>query len=47
MAIDRFILRKLDQCREESIRRNLLNLFLIRIEKAWYEEETHRAALLP
>ncbi|GGA38892.1 hypothetical protein [Paenibacillus physcomitrellae] len=45
MAIDRFILRKLEQCEEENIRRNLLNLFLIRIEQAWYKEEAHRTAV--
>ncbi|MBP2001006.1 hypothetical protein J2Z69_002049 [Paenibacillus shirakamiensis] len=44
MAIDRFILTKLARCDEESLRENLLSLFLIRIEKAWYEEEAHRIA---
>lgn len=44
MAIDRFILRKLENC-DESVRRNLLALFLIRVEKAWHEEETHRTAI--
>ncbi|MGM1020132.1 MAG: hypothetical protein ACQEXV_06200 [Bacillota bacterium] len=34
MSIDRFILKKLDNCREEHTRANLLELFRIRIEKA-------------
>ncbi|MGG1619601.1 hypothetical protein ACIFQM_05055 [Paenibacillus sp. NRS-1782] len=34
MSIDRFILKKLDNCREEHTRANLVELFRIRIEKA-------------
>lgn len=34
MSIDRFILRKLDNCRDEHTRHNLLQLFRIRIEQA-------------
>ncbi|GIP21544.1 MULTISPECIES: hypothetical protein [Paenibacillus] len=45
MAIDRFILRKLESCHHESVRRNLLALFLIRVEKAWNKEEAHRTAV--
>ncbi|MDQ0496649.1 hypothetical protein [Paenibacillus brasilensis] len=38
MSIDRFILKKLDNCREEYTRANLLELFRIRIEKAQKKE---------
>ncbi|MEK3786715.1 MULTISPECIES: hypothetical protein [Paenibacillus] len=34
MSIDRFILRKLDNCRDVHTRHNLLQLFRIRIERA-------------
>lgn len=44
MAIDRFILKKLEKCKHELVRRNLLTLFIIRVEKAWHEEEVHRTA---
>ncbi|WP_433943233.1 hypothetical protein [Paenibacillus sp. SN-8-1] len=44
MAIDRFIISKLEKCDHELVRRNLLALFLIRVEKAWHEEEAHRMA---
>ncbi|WP_199909991.1 hypothetical protein [Paenibacillus sp. CAA11] len=44
MAIDRFILRKLENCPHEAMRRNLLYLFMIRIEKAWNKEEAHQTA---
>ncbi|CAH1211276.1 MULTISPECIES: hypothetical protein [Paenibacillus] len=34
MSIDRFILRKLSNCREANTRDNLVRLFLIRIHRA-------------
>ncbi|GAB6931388.1 hypothetical protein JCM10914A_53710 [Paenibacillus sp. JCM 10914] len=37
--IDRFILTKLNNCEERTTRRNLLKLFLIRIERAQIEQE--------
>lgn len=34
MSIDRFIIKKLDNCRDTHTRDNLLQLFRIRIENA-------------
>lgn len=34
MSIERFILRKLSRCREKELRENLLQLLVIRIQKA-------------
>jgi hypothetical protein len=34
MSIDRFILKKLDNCHEERTRLNLVKLFKLRIQKA-------------
>ncbi|MEF2965092.1 hypothetical protein V3851_04545 [Paenibacillus sp. M1] len=45
MAIDRFIIKKIQTCTYEPMRLNLLRLFLIRIEKALHEEEAHKAAV--
>lgn len=39
MSIDRFILKKLNNCQELTTRRNLLKLFRIRIERAQIAEE--------
>ncbi|WHX51620.1 hypothetical protein QNH46_11375 [Paenibacillus woosongensis] len=44
MAIDRFILKKLHSCTYQPMRQNLIRLFLIRIEKAWHEEEALKPA---
>lgn len=44
MAIDRFILKKLQSCTYQPMRQNLIRLFLIRIEKAWHEEEAQKPA---
>jgi len=38
MSIERFILRKLSRCREKELRENLLQLLVIRIQKA--QEQT-------
>lgn len=43
MSIDRFIIKKLDNCDEEHTRRNLVKLFKLRIQKAEKEENrSHR-----
>ncbi|GIP52354.1 MULTISPECIES: hypothetical protein [Paenibacillus] len=42
MAIDRFIIKKIQTCTYEPMRVNLLRLLLIRIEKAMHEEEAHK-----
>ncbi|MEK5027958.1 hypothetical protein NST99_19165 [Paenibacillus sp. FSL L8-0470] len=43
MSIDRFIIKKLDNCHEEQTRRNLVKLFKLRIQKAEKEENrNHR-----
>jgi len=34
MSIDRFIIKKLDNCQEEHTRLNLVKLFKLRIQKA-------------
>lgn len=39
MSIDRFIIKKLDNCHEEHTRRNLVKLFKLRIQKAEIEEK--------
>ena len=39
MAIDRFIIKKIQTCTDEPMRQNLLRLLLIRIQKAINEEE--------
>lgn len=39
MAIDRFLIYKINTCTYEPMRINLLKLLLIRIEKALVEEE--------
>ncbi|WP_197072941.1 hypothetical protein [Paenibacillus sp. FSL R5-0912] len=39
MSIDRFIIKKLDNCHEEHTRRNLVKLFKLRIQKAENEEK--------
>lgn len=41
MSIDRFILKKLDNCHEEHTRRNLVKLFKLRIKKAEKKEKQH------
>ncbi len=38
MSIDRFIIKKLDNCHEEHTRHNLVQLFKLRIQKAEKEE---------
>lgn len=40
MSIDRFIIKKLDDCQEERTRINLLKLFKLRIQKA--EKEANK-----
>ncbi|QSF42745.1 MULTISPECIES: hypothetical protein [Paenibacillus] len=43
MSIDRFIIKKLDNCHEEQTRLNLVKLFKLRIQKAEKEEnKNHR-----
>jgi hypothetical protein len=43
MSIDRFIIKKLDNCHEEQTRLNLVKLFKLRIQKAEKEENrNHR-----
>lgn len=39
MSIDRFIVRKLDSCKELHTRLNLVKLFQLRIDKAQSVEE--------
>ncbi|WP_202903308.1 hypothetical protein [Gorillibacterium massiliense] len=34
MSIERFILRKLSRCKQKQLRANLLQLLIIRIQKA-------------
>lgn len=46
MSIDRFILRKLNTCREEHTRANLVRLFVIRIRKAEIAEESDPSYVL-
>lgn len=41
MSIDRFILKKLYDCRKLTTRRNLLKLFQIRIQRAQLAEERY------
>ncbi|WP_199925682.1 hypothetical protein [Paenibacillus bouchesdurhonensis] len=45
MAIDRFILKKLQTCTYQPMKKNLLRLFMIRVEKAWHEEEALKSAV--
>lgn len=45
MAIDRFIIKKIETCTYEPMRLNLLKLFLIRIEKAMYKEEAQKTGI--
>ncbi|AZK47688.1 hypothetical protein [Paenibacillus lentus] len=45
MAIDRYIINKLQSCTCQPMKHNLLRLFLIRVEKAWHEEEALKSAL--
>ncbi|WP_187386555.1 hypothetical protein [Paenibacillus ihumii] len=45
MAIDRFIIKKLQSCTYQPMKQNLLRLLIIRIEKAWHEEEARKPAL--
>ncbi|MEK3734683.1 MULTISPECIES: hypothetical protein [Paenibacillus] len=42
MSIDRFIVRKLETCRELTTRSNLVKLLQIRIAKVWEAEERSR-----
>ena len=41
MSIDRFILKKLYDCQENTTRKNLVKLFQIRIQRAQAAEERH------
>lgn len=41
MSIDRFIVRKLDSCKELHTRLNLVKLFQLRVDKAQSVEEIH------
>lgn len=43
MAIDRFLIHKIQTCTYEPMRINLLKLLLIRIEKALDREEAVRS----
>lgn len=43
MAIDRFLIHKIQTCTYEPMRINLLKLLLIRIEKALDQEEAVRS----
>ncbi|MFB5681793.1 hypothetical protein ACE3NQ_12800 [Paenibacillus terreus] len=43
MSIDRFIIKKLDNCRDTHTRDNLLQLFRIRIENA---QKAERAGIV-
>ncbi|WP_169834391.1 hypothetical protein [Paenibacillus donghaensis] len=39
MSIDRFIIKKLDNCHEEKTRLNLVKLFKLRVQKAENNEK--------
>ncbi|WP_187385780.1 hypothetical protein [Gorillibacterium timonense] len=47
MSIERFILRKLSRCKQKELRANLLQLLVIRIQKAQeqVDVEMHKRAM--